>query len=203
MSRIRRHLTYSNVMATLAVFLVLGGGAYAASKIGPNDIRKNAVRSKHIKNGQVRTQDLAGSIPAVRVTRTANQTIPNGPLTPLAWNSERYDTARMHSNTTNNSRVKAPVTGIYNITLEVAWSPFDPDGFRYIDLERNGTTEIAIDDVNPPPAGDQSLTTQARLRAGDFIVADAQQNSGGPLDIFKTAGHEYSPELSMTWLAPG
>jgi hypothetical protein len=29
--RIRAHLTYANVMATLAVFLVLGGGAYAAT----------------------------------------------------------------------------------------------------------------------------------------------------------------------------
>ena len=190
-------------LALIALFVALGGSAYAASKIGPNDIAKNAVRSKHIKNGQVSTRDLARSIPAVRVTRTSDQTIPNGPLTPLVWNSERYDTARMHSNTTNNSRVKAPVTGIYNITLEVAWSPFDSDGFRYIDLERNGNTEIAISEVDPPPAGDQSVTTQARLRRGDFIVAFAQQNSGGSLNISKPTTHEYSPELSMTWLAPG
>jgi len=54
MSRIRRHLTYSNVMATLAVFLVLGGGAYAAFHL-PN----NSVRSKSIVNGQVKRADLA------------------------------------------------------------------------------------------------------------------------------------------------
>jgi hypothetical protein len=34
MNRIRRHLTYANVMATVAVFILLGGGAYAATKIG-------------------------------------------------------------------------------------------------------------------------------------------------------------------------
>ena len=204
MKRIREHLTYGNVMATIAVFgVVAGGGAYAASKIGPRDIAQNAVRSKHIKNGQVRTQDLAKSIPAIRVTRTSAQNVPNNGLTALTWNSERYDTAGMHSNRRNRSRIKAPVTGIYNITLEVAWSPFDPDGFRYIDLERNGAVEIAIDEVDPPPAGDQSVTTQARLRKGDFIVAFAQQNSGGPLQIAKPSTHEYSPELSMTWLAPG
>jgi hypothetical protein len=204
MPRIRQHLTYANVMATIAVVGVLaGGGAYAASKIGPRDIARNAVLSKHIRNGQVKTHDLAGSIPAVRVTRTSNQSIPNNPATALIWNSERYDTAGMHSNRRNKSRIKAPVTGIYNITLEVAWSPFDPDGFRYIDLERNGTVEIAIDEVDPPPAGDQSVTTQARLRKGDFIVAFAQQDSGGPLNITKPTTHEYSPELSMTWMAPG
>lgn len=67
---IRERLSYANVMATLAVFGVLaGGGAYAASKIGPSDIAKNAVRgkhikknaviSKHIKNGQVKAAELA------------------------------------------------------------------------------------------------------------------------------------------------
>jgi len=51
--RIRDHLTYANVMATLAVFLVLGGGAYAAFQLP-----KNSVRSSNIVDGQVKTQDL-------------------------------------------------------------------------------------------------------------------------------------------------
>jgi formylglycine-generating enzyme required for sulfatase activity len=42
-------------MATIAVFLVLGGGAYAAFHLP-----KNSVRSKNIVNGQVKTPDLAG-----------------------------------------------------------------------------------------------------------------------------------------------
>jgi len=49
----RQHLTYANVMATLAVFLVLGGGAYAAFHLP-----KNSVRSRHIVNGQVRSVDI-------------------------------------------------------------------------------------------------------------------------------------------------
>jgi hypothetical protein len=60
MSGIRDRLTYANVTATLALIVALGtGGAYAASKIGPNDIKENAVRSKHIKEGEVRAADLA------------------------------------------------------------------------------------------------------------------------------------------------
>ena len=53
MRRIRSKLTYANVMATLAVFLVLGGGAYAAFHLP-----KNSVRSRNIVNGQVKTKDL-------------------------------------------------------------------------------------------------------------------------------------------------
>jgi hypothetical protein len=202
MNRIRRQLTYSNVMATIAVFLVLGGGAYAASKIGAGDIRRNAVRSKHIKDGQVKTRDLATSIPAARVTRTAGQSIPNNALTPLAFNSERYDTAAMHGNETNNSRLTAPVRGIYTVTLEISWL-FNATGLRTIDLAKNGTAEIAVDTTSPPAAGDQEITTQVRLRAGDFVVARAEQDSGGALSISKSSVQQYSPEFSMTWLAPG
>ena len=56
--RLRAGITYANVMATIAVFLALGGGAYAAFSLP-----KNSVRSKNIVNGQVKTADLgAGAI---------------------------------------------------------------------------------------------------------------------------------------------
>jgi formylglycine-generating enzyme required for sulfatase activity len=56
---LRERLSYANVMSTIAVFGVLaGGGAYAASKIGPKDIKRNAVRAKHIKKNQVRTKHI-------------------------------------------------------------------------------------------------------------------------------------------------
>ena len=54
MSRIRPHLSYSNVMVTLLAFVVLGGGAYAAFHLP-----KNSVRSKNIVNRQVKSKDLS------------------------------------------------------------------------------------------------------------------------------------------------
>jgi hypothetical protein len=47
-------LSYANVVATLALFLALGGGAYALSG-------KNTVRSDDIVNGQVKSDDIGGS----------------------------------------------------------------------------------------------------------------------------------------------
>ncbi len=47
--RVRKHLTYANVMATIAVFgVVAGGGAYAASKIDTPDIANKAVTAKKL-----------------------------------------------------------------------------------------------------------------------------------------------------------
>ncbi len=53
---LRRCLTYSNVMSTLAVALVLGGGVALAAGLA-----KNSVGSKQIKAGGVKASDLAAN----------------------------------------------------------------------------------------------------------------------------------------------
>jgi hypothetical protein len=50
-NRIFGHMR-SNVIGYLALFVALGGGAYAAAKIDAGDIERNAVRSKHIKKAR-------------------------------------------------------------------------------------------------------------------------------------------------------
>src|SRR5438045_8593220 len=62
MTAVRRfaaRLSYANVMSTIAVVAVLSGGtAYAAATIGSNDIKQNAVLSRHINDGAVHTADV-------------------------------------------------------------------------------------------------------------------------------------------------
>lgn len=57
MGFIRDRLSYANVMATLAFFLALSGGAYALSvprnSVGPRQLRKNAVTNVKIKKGSL------------------------------------------------------------------------------------------------------------------------------------------------------
>ncbi len=70
MKRLRSRLSYANVIATLALFLALGGGAYAAIKlpknsVGSKQIKKNAVTSAKVKNGSLTAKDFKpGQIPA-------------------------------------------------------------------------------------------------------------------------------------------
>jgi hypothetical protein len=52
--RLRSHLSYANVMATVALFVALGGSSYAAIALS-----KNSVKSKHIGKGAVRTADIS------------------------------------------------------------------------------------------------------------------------------------------------
>ena len=58
MHRFRPRLSYANVVATLALFVALGGTTYAAATIGASDIKQDAVRSRHIKNGAVKAADV-------------------------------------------------------------------------------------------------------------------------------------------------
>ena len=49
MNRVRSHLTVSNLLAGVAIFLVLGGVAYAGAQIGTNDIQDGAVTTRNVR----------------------------------------------------------------------------------------------------------------------------------------------------------
>jgi hypothetical protein len=74
MGRLRRQITYANVVSTLALFLALGGSAvYAAGKIGGDQIKKGAIRSYQIQNSQVRRQDIAGG--SINSRKVSNESL--------------------------------------------------------------------------------------------------------------------------------
>ena len=58
MNSARRHLSYANVISTICLFIVLGGGAYAAAKlpaksVGTAQLKAGAVTGAKIKNGTI------------------------------------------------------------------------------------------------------------------------------------------------------
>lgn len=69
MKRLRASLTYANVMSSIAVFLVLGGAAFAATQlpknsVGPKQLKKNAVNSSKVKNHSLKAVDFKkGQLP--------------------------------------------------------------------------------------------------------------------------------------------
>ena len=97
---ISRHLTYANVLATVTLFLVLGGGAAIASgKLGKNSVgsaqlkknavttaklkknavttaklAKNAVTAAKIKSGSIKGSDLSSALPYGHISHSAGGT---------------------------------------------------------------------------------------------------------------------------------
>lgn len=70
MKSLMSRLTYANVISTLALFLVLGGGAYAATKlpansVGTQQLHDNAVNSRKVLDGSLLAGDFKrGQLPA-------------------------------------------------------------------------------------------------------------------------------------------
>jgi hypothetical protein len=105
----RKHLTYANVMATLAVVLVVGGGAaYAANtvfsadivdgEVKTPDIAQNAVRTGEIGNGQVQSIDVKDEgltsadlrADSVGSSEVADNSIQEGDLAPATRGARAY-----------------------------------------------------------------------------------------------------------------
>jgi hypothetical protein len=74
---LRRHLTFANVMSSIAVFVALGGGAYALS------LGKGAVKTRNIRNGAVKTAKLGNG--AVKTGKIANNAVSNPKVRDLVY----------------------------------------------------------------------------------------------------------------------
>lgn len=110
MKQIRNRLTYANVMSSLAVFLVLGGAtAFAATKIGANQLKANSVKTgkivkeavttSKVKNGAVTTTKIAdnavtgakadeasfGQVPTAKSAETAGVASVAGSASNVYW----------------------------------------------------------------------------------------------------------------------
>jgi hypothetical protein len=71
MRKLLSKLTYANVIATIALFLALGGGAVIAAE----QLGKNAVKSKNLAANAVKTQDIAKN--AVKASKLAANAVKN------------------------------------------------------------------------------------------------------------------------------
>jgi hypothetical protein len=65
-ARVRSRLTYANVLASLALFIALGGASYAAVQIpkgsvGTKQLKRNAVTSPKVKPGSLLVSDFRAS----------------------------------------------------------------------------------------------------------------------------------------------
>ena len=58
LDQVRQRLTYANVMATVAVFIALGGSSYAALQIDSGDIANNSVRGADVRNRTLSDRDV-------------------------------------------------------------------------------------------------------------------------------------------------
>jgi hypothetical protein len=117
--KLSKHLSYANVVATVALFVALGGGAYAASQITSGEIKNETIRSadlrdrKAVRGADVKRDALGGkeiaeqALDASRLARIVGSE-------PGACNPESsafLDCAQVTISLQRRSRVLAIATG--------------------------------------------------------------------------------------------
>ena len=58
LASLRRRLSYANVMATMAVFIALGGSSYAALTVTSRTVKNNSLKSVDIRNNSIKSVDV-------------------------------------------------------------------------------------------------------------------------------------------------
>jgi hypothetical protein len=87
----RTHITYANVMSTIAVVLVVAGGATAIAAVV---LAKNSVKSRHIARGAVKTSDLGrNAATGAKVKEATLGTVPSATRADSAATAGSADTA--------------------------------------------------------------------------------------------------------------
>lgn len=85
---VTKHLTYSNVIATLALFVALGGTSFAAvslarNSVGSKQIRTGAVGASELKSAAVSSRDVRNGSLRIRDLADTTQGALRGPVGPV------------------------------------------------------------------------------------------------------------------------
>lgn len=192
MQQIRKRLSYANVMSSIAVFLVLGGGAaYAAKKIGSNELRGGAVTTAKIKRSAVTTSKIkANAITTAKIAkgavtygRLANGSVSVEKLVPgfIAPAAERLSHAANISSVgvvlggsvgISQANVTHPSTGFYCFS---GLTPAPVGGVATIDYAQAGkniTIQLGTGQGPVCPVGTQAFVNP-RESSGKFEGVDA------------------------------
>jgi hypothetical protein len=170
-------------------------------------VANGAITERKLGRGAVSPAKIGG-IPTVRAFSSSDRSAPDSTGIILAFDSERYDVGDLHSTSANSDLLVAPIAGVYSVAANVRWAPSTAGGSRALLLLRvpvsGPAVSVARDTVEAagwPSATEQSVSTQVLLARGEAINVAVRQDSGATLNVLSSP--EASPEVEMTWTAPG
>jgi hypothetical protein len=109
MRYLHRHLTYANVVATLALFLGLGGAAWAvnelpAKSVGARQLRPGAVTARKLRKNAV-------SAPKIEASAVKNGKLADGSVTERKLGNGSVTTSKLADGSTTASKIAANAVG--------------------------------------------------------------------------------------------
>jgi hypothetical protein len=126
---LRGHLSYSNVVATIALSAALGGTSYAVLHVGSADVIDNSLRSKDLRNNTVRSRDIRDR--TIRGRDVRRNAFGSGSIKESALDTvpSAADAERVGGVSAENLRVRCPPSTIAKASVCLEASSRPPAGF--------------------------------------------------------------------------
>jgi hypothetical protein len=167
MGRMSSKLTYANVMATVAVFIALGGASYAATRLP-----KNSVGTRQLKKGAVSTAKIMDQ--AITAAK-----IQNGALTGAQINASTLGAVPDASHATSAVHAATADSATHAATAASAADAATLDGRNASDFAPDSEVQtpgrVVLDDA---PGGEPAQATLA-VAGGFTITGYCDQNYSG------------------------
>jgi hypothetical protein len=152
-----------------------------------------AARMNYMENGIAGAGSAGGIAPAVKLYKTAAQSIPNNAATVVNFEAEFFDSDSIHD-PANPSRLTCRTAGRY-LVFGLCAFPTNATGDRFWQLMKNGTVIQYFSGKSPSGAVSsfQPGMTLLELEVNDYLQFGAFQQSGGALTLMTgaTTGTEF------------
>lgn len=177
LQNLRKRLSFSNIVALLALFIALGGSAYAVGKnsVGTKQLKNNAVTAKKIKKNAVTTAKVKnGAITGAKVKLSSLGTVPSATKAATADSATTAGTATSAGTaTTATSAASADaLKGQQTVFLKLA------DGESKIVMQHGVVALRATCSLND--GGSDILRITAETTQNGAILAGDDTLNGGP-----------------------
>jgi hypothetical protein len=161
---IPKHLTYANVMATLAVFIALGGSSYAAFTISGRNIEKRSIAGTKLKRNTLTGREIRESrLAKVRRARNADQ---------------------LNGLTAASLKIRCPLDTFPSADVCVERTPRAPAAYSIAVLECANAGTPAGPGRRLPTHGElRSALTAVQLAAGGELTSDVYPSGSTPGEL--------------------
>jgi hypothetical protein len=187
MRKVRGKLSFSNVVALLALFIALGGSAYAASQLP-----KNSVGTKQLKDGAVTTAKIKnGAVTGAKVDATTLGVVPSATNAEHATTADSANTAKSAGHATSADSANNATNANHATTAESANTATNADHATTAEsanAAKSADHATSADSANTATNADHATTADSANTAnsaGTATTADTASTVDGLL-IFPT-----------------
>jgi hypothetical protein len=209
MSRIRRSLSFSNVVAVMALFFALGGSAYAVaagkidgSQIAPSSIPGNRLQAKAVGTNQLKPSSIGNA--QLKGNAVATKQLQSGAVTGGKIKAGSIGASQIQSGSITGTQVKSGSLGATQInqTTLTGISAANIHNVQYV-VSTVGIAPETETTSPPPTSATATCPTGMKVIGGGAVVSNQKFGSSyestptGERNGWTALGYAFEPNVNL------